>query len=155
MRRPASSFFVFLCLLTVGASIVGAPPNRVTPPPPSSLLTIADHLSIQPGQQVDVPVDVTGWQHFTLFYEGELPAPNGTPDDSSRCIFFDQSNGLGENLAQIPYSFSGGNGMCVSNNAPHQGLQSGALFGPKLVVSIAGTDNLGTPATVTVLLYLH
>ena len=154
MRRPASAFIAFLCLLTLGTSIVGAPPNRVTPPP-SALVTIADHLSIQPGQQVDVPVDATGWQHFTLFYEGELPAPNGTPDDSSRCVVFYQVNGLGENLAQIPLGFSGGNGMCVSNDVPHQGLQSGALFGPKLVVSIAGTANLETPATVTVLLYLH
>ena len=160
MRAPATTFILFLCLMTVGAQVVADPPNRVPFPPPSALITIADQLSIQPGQEVNIPVDVNGWQNFTIFVEALLPPQEGNPDDSTRCVSDYQLNGLGDNLAQIPNVFSPGAGACVSTGdlppgVPHKWLESGALFGPKFVLTMAATANLGTPARVTVLLYLH
>lgn len=160
MRGPASALIAFLCLTTLGASFVADPPNRLPPAPPSTLITIADHLSIQPGQEVTIPVHVNGWQHFTLFYEAVLPAPDGTPDDAIRCVYLNQFNGLGNNLDQVPGGFSGGTGLCVSNGGqppavPHKGLQCGDLFGPNFVLTIGGADNLGAPATISVRIYLH
>lgn len=153
MRRPAIALVAFLCLVTLGAHVFADPPNRAPLTPPSALITIADHLSIQPGQTVTIPVDVSGWQYFTLFGEAVLPPPEGTPDDSERCVSGYPLNGLGDNLVQPPLS-SFGNGACVSNDW-QRWLASGALIGPKFVLTIQGTANLGAPASVTVIMYLH
>jgi hypothetical protein len=153
MRRPAIAFVAFLCLVTLGAHVLADPPNRVPLPPPSALITIADHLSIQPGQVVTLPVDVSGWQYFTIFGDAVLPPPEGTPEDSNRCVSDYSLNGLGDNLVQPPLSNFGG-GACVSND-PQRWLESGALIGPKFVLTIQATPNLGTAATVTLLMYLH
>jgi hypothetical protein len=94
MRLLAISLTAIVCLATLSGSIVAAPPNRVPPAPPSALVKVVDHLPIQPGQEVSIPVDVTGWQEFTLFYVAIMPPPDGTVNDQYRCAYVAGLNGL-------------------------------------------------------------
>jgi len=151
MNIRTGSLVVLVSLAIVGSALVAAPPAKVPPAPPSLLVKAVDHLALQAGQHVEVPIDASGYTRYTLFFEADF---TGAIPDPIDCVSFSGLTGLGENRNFVVTEHGGG-ALCSLQGVQQQGFGSGPLEGPDFVLTVDAAAGQTPPTSVTVTVYLH